>query len=331
MPKGLFEQPIKKEPSIEEMRKKLDKAEKMVEEVEEIWKEEFEMVEKSVEELKKLWEESEEEIEGMTRSRVFSFFYSLPLPETSPSFLERVSNKFLKEFDWKKFKGVMDLNVDLGLFLSAFLKKNIENYILSQKRKGVEEEKIKPIEVHLRVKGLPIVLNFLGYQNPEKLHLIIEGDCGSNTGQKMQDGKIIVKGNCGWHTGCKMQGGRIIVEGNCEGWTGTNIQGGKIIVKGNCKEATGYEMEKGEIIVEGNCGDWTGEIMQGGKIIVEGNCGDKTGHGMQGGELNIKGEVKSFNLGIQGTIIWKNIKIWENGLWTKEGKEMWEEGEIPVE
>ena len=50
---------------VERQKKKLDKAEKMVKEVEERWKdkiEEFEMVEKSVKELKKLWEESEEEI-----------------------------------------------------------------------------------------------------------------------------------------------------------------------------------------------------------------------------------------------------------------------------
>jgi len=30
------------------------------------------------------------------------------------------------------------------------------------------------------------------------------------------------------------------------------------------------------------------------------------------------------------SILGKNIKIWENGNWTKEGKEMWERGEIPV-
>jgi len=58
---------------------------------------------------------------------------------------------------------------------------------------------------------------------------------------------------------------------------------------------------------------------------------------MKGGELDIKGKVESFERSStfspnnQGTIIWKGIKIWENGNWTKEGKEMWERGEIPVE
>jgi len=260
MSKESFKQFVKRQ------EKKLDKAEKMVERVEkrlkteEVEKKIEEYIEKSVKELKKLWEKNEKKIRGKACSRVFSFFYFCPLPETSPSFLERISNRFLKEFDWKKFEGRDYLTTDLGLFLSAFLKKNIENYISSQKEKGIKEENIKPIEVHLKVKELPVGLNYLGYRNPKKLHLIVEGNCGIRTGNEMQGGKIIVKGNC------KM---------------------------------------------------WTGEDMQGGELIV-------------------KGEVKSFDESAfystnKGTIIWKNTKIWEKGNWTKEGKEMWEKGEIPVE
>ena len=255
MSKESFKQFVKRQ------EEKLDKAEKMVEGVKEGWKDKIEeLIEKSVKELKKLWEENEKEMRRQRREyETFFFSYSLPLPETSPSFLERVFNKFLKEFDWKKFEGRRFLNTDLGLFLSAFLKKNVENYVLSQERKGVKEENIKPIEVHLNVKELPVLLNCLGYQNPKKLHLIIEGDCGS----------------------------------------------------------------------------WTGDKMQGGKIIIEGSCEYRTGVYMQGGELNIKGEVNFFDITAfsppnKGTIIWKNTKIWENGDWTKEGKEMWEKGEIPV-
>ncbi|MCD6283947.1 hypothetical protein J7J12_01685 [bacterium] len=264
MSKNPFEKLIKREkPPIKEMKEKLDKAEKMVEGVEERWRdeiEEFEMVEKSVKELKKLWEENETELGTKGWSEIFSLSSSLPLPEVSPTLLERTSNKFLKEFDWKKFKERDFLEADLGLFLSAFLRKNIENYISSQKRKGIKEENIKPIEVHLRVKELPIILWHLGYQNPKKLHLIIEGNCGFDIG----------------------------------------------------------------------------EDMQGGKIIVKGNCKNWTGGGMQDGELNIKGEVKSFHKSAfspnnKGTIIWKGTEIWRNGNWTKEGKEMWEKGEIPVE
>jgi len=299
MPKESFKQPIKKEPSIKaikEMEKKLDKAEKMIEEVEkrlkteEVEKKIEEFIEKPVEELKRLWEEDEKELRAKTWSEIFSFFSSLPLPEVPFFLLERISNKFLKEFDWKKFEGRKYLKADLGLFLSAFLKKNTENYILSQIEnyilsqsgkiivKGIKEENIKPIEVHLNVKELPVCLSNLGYRNPKKLHLIIKGNCGDVIGNTMQ-------------------GGKIIIEGNCEYFTGID--------------------------------------MQGGKIIVTGNCGHEIGRGMKGGELNIKGEVKSFDKSAfspnnQGTIILGRTKIWENGNWTKEGREMWEKGEIPV-
>ena len=56
---------------------------------------------------------------------------------------------------------------------------------------------------------------------------------------------------------------------------------------------------------------------------------------MSSGELVIEGEVESFlrtafSPSNQGTIIWKGAKIWENGEWTKEGKEMEERGEVPI-
>ena len=194
MPKNPFEQSIKREePPIKEMEKKLDKAEKMVEEVEEDLKIE-EFIEKPVKELKRLWEENEEEMRKQRYNSRASFFFlsSLPLPEAPFFLLERISNKFLKEFNWKKFEGKEDFETYLGLFLSAFLKKNIEDYISSQKKKGIKEKNIKPIKIHLDVKELPVRLSMLGYQNPEKLHLTIEGDCEKFTGIKMQGGKIIV-------------------------------------------------------------------------------------------------------------------------------------------
>jgi len=294
MPKESFEQFVKRQ------KEKLDKAEKVVEKVKEEWKEkieEFEMVEKSVKELKKLWEENEEE--GRRRGCLygtFFFFLSLPFPEIPPFLLEKVSNKFLKEFDWKKFKRV-DLEEHVGVFLSAFLKKNIENYISSQKRKGIKEEKIKPIEIHLDVKELPVRVEALGFQNPKKLHLIIEGNTEDYIGEEMEGGKIIVKGGCDFYAGKSMKGGKIVVEGNCGPKVGQGMEGGEIIVKGDCEDFTGYEMKNGILILEG-------EVKTFGR--------------------------SAFSPENKGTVIWKNIKIWENGDWTKEGKEMWEKGEIPV-
>ena len=323
MPKESFKQPIKKEePPIKEMEKKLDKAEKMVERVKEDLKEgieEHEMVEKPVKELKKLWEENEKEMRRQRREyETFFFSYSLPLPETSPSFLERVSNKFLKEFDWKKFEGRRFLNTDLGLFLSAFLKKNVENYVLSQERKGVKEENIKPIEVHLNVKELPIRLDFLGYRNPKRLHLFIKGDVGLYVGCSMTGGKIEIKGNAGHYVGWKMCGGEIKIEEDAGAFVGEEMKGGEIKIEGNIE------------------GSNTGARMRSGKIIVKGNARNYVGWEMYGGEIKIDREVKYFDRSAfvppnKGTIIWKGTKIWRNGNWTKEGKEMWERGEIPVE
>ncbi|MCD6086249.1 hypothetical protein J7J37_01685 [bacterium] len=212
MPKESFEQFVKRQ------EERLEKAEKMVEEVEREWKKEIEEfeIEKPVKELKKLWEENEEEVRRERKKgvdKLFSFFLFLPLPEIPLFLLERISNKFLKEFDWKKFEKKVFLDYDLGLFLSAFLNKNIENYILSQKKKGIKEEDIKPIEVHLNVEELPIRLSYLGYRNPEKLHLIIEGNCEGWTGQWMQGGKMIIEGNCGDWTGEDMQGGELNIKG----------------------------------------------------------------------------------------------------------------------
>jgi len=200
MPKESFKQPIKKEePPIKEMEKKLDKAEKMVERVKEDLKEgieEHEMVEKPVKELKKLWEENKAEIVYYPGGidEMFLLCASLPLPKTSPFLLERIFNKFLKESDLKRFEERVFLERGLGFFLSAFLNKNIENYISSQKKKGIKEENIKPVEVHLKVEELPVRLGYLGYQNPEKLHLIIKGNCGDWTGAFMKGGKLNIKG-----------------------------------------------------------------------------------------------------------------------------------------
>ena len=286
-----------------------------------------EFIEKSVKKLKRIWEENEKEMRSVIPGKVFSFFLSLPLPETPPSFLERISNKFLKEFDWEKFKRRKNIEGDLGLFFSAFLKRNIKSYILFQKEKGIKEKDIKPIKVHLDVKELPVYLDYLGWQNPKKLHLIIEGDCGRGVGTEMQSG------------------GEIIIKGNCGNFVGSHMQGGRIIVKRDCGEDAGYWMRNGKMIIKGNCGSGAGRCMQGGEIVVKKNCGRKTGIQMKGGKLVIMGEVtfyalynksiffpgSAFSSGNKGRIIiLGGIEIWRDGSWTKIGKEMWKRGMISV-
>ena len=299
MPKESFEQ------FVERQKKRLKEAKKMVEEVKERWKdkiEEFEIeksVEKSVKELKKLWEENEEEArKKKNRNEFFSFLSSLNFPEIPSFLLEKVSNKFLKEFDLKRFeKGYLDAGLFLGFFLSAFLKRSIEkNYILSQKEKDIKEEDIEPIKVHLDIRKLPICFDYLGYRNPKRLCLVI-------------------KGNCGWGIGSEMEGGEIVIKGNCGSFTGSGMEDGKIIVKGNCEDWTGCKMKGGEVIVEGGCGYWTGYKMRGGKLIVKGK---------------VKFDETTFCQNQGGIIIIRKTKIWEKGNWTKQGMKMRVRGEIPM-
>ena len=288
-------------------------------------------IKKIVEELKKIWARN-------IRKKSFTFSLSkTTFPKVlPPSLLEKTSNKFLKEFDWEKFEKVMNLERDLGLFLSAFLKKNIENYILSQKRKGVEEEKIKPIKVHLELKKVPVLLKFLGYKNPKKLHLVIRGDCGVYAGKEMVGGKIIIKGDCGDCVGWGIRNGsEIIVEGSCGDCPGWDMRGGKMIIKGNCGDCVGWRMQDGKIIIKGSCGSETGQGMRGGVLIVE-NCGRLAGQEMRGGKLLIEGKVETFDetafsFDNQGIVILERTEIWRKGNWTRKGREMWKRGEIPIE
>jgi len=57
-------------------------------------------------------------------NETFSFISSLPLLEIPPSLLERVSNKFLKEFDWKKFEERTDGGVTMTRVRRSSVKQN---------------------------------------------------------------------------------------------------------------------------------------------------------------------------------------------------------------
>jgi len=255
MPKESFEQFVKRQ------EKKLDKAEKMVKEVEERWKEKIEeekLSEKLSEKIEEVYDEKKQEL---VRKNVFEDdIYSsiqkeiLPkIPKIPPSLLEKILQKLTrrkKNYFYVRY---------FTILLCALINRTIEEYIEFQKKKGKELKEIKPLEVHLNLLDGEQLFT-PGYKNPEKSHVLIRGDVN-------------------WCAGAR---------------------------------------------------------MTGGKVVIEGNTNSQTGQYMTGGILEIKGEVKSFDKSAfspnnKGTIIWKGIEIWRNGGWTKEGKEMWERGEIPVE
>jgi formylmethanofuran dehydrogenase subunit C len=101
-------------------------------------------------------------------------------------------------------------------------------------------------------------------------------------GQGMKTGEIVINGDAGMHTGEKLSGGKIIVNGNVGGWSGS-------------------EMKKGLLEVHGDAGDYlaspyrgTSTGMKGGLITVDGNVGTDVATWMQGGTIKIKGSAGRF-------------------------------------
>ena len=80
-------------------------------------------------------------------------------------------------------------------------------------------------------------------------------------GALMKTGEIVINGDVGMHTGEKMTGGKITVNGNIGGWSGNDMKGGLIEVHGNA----------GDYLASPYRGTSTG--MKGGVITIDGNVG----------------------------------------------------------
>ena len=270
--------------------------------------------------IEKIFKEKKEGIKVVGHEWVYSYIQSQILPEIPkipPFLLEKTLQRLIEKYKEEKYiqkeyikKGYRYDTRNFGLLLSALINRN------RTVKEGRKFKEIKPLEIHLdlRVREFPEKLVFLGYKNLSRL---------------------IVKGNGGCWIG-QQQRGCIIIEGNVENGSGRDMIGGSLVIKGDAGILTGHYMRGGHIIVKGNTGDRTGDGMTGGLLTIEGNTGYSTGDGMEGGELDIKGEVKSFAKSAfspnnRGTITLKRTEIWRNGDWTREGRKMWERGEIPIE
>jgi formylmethanofuran dehydrogenase subunit C len=118
----------------------------------------------------------------------------------------------------------------------------------------------------------------------ETPNLTLNGDFSrvKRIGQGMKTGEIVINGDAGMHTGEKLSGGKIIVNGNVGGWSGS-------------------EMKKGLLEVHGDAGDYlaspyrgTSTGMKGGLITVDGNVGTDVACWLQGGTIKIKGSAGRF-------------------------------------
>jgi formylmethanofuran dehydrogenase subunit C len=128
------------------------------------------------------------------------------------------------------------------------------------------------------------VFNITEDKTVETPDITLTGDFSrvKRIGQAMKKGVIVINGNAGMHTGEKLAGGKIIVNGNSGGWTGA-------------------EMKKGILEIHGDSGDYTASPyrgtstgMKGGLITIDGNVGTDVATWMQGGTIKIKGSAGSF-------------------------------------
>lgn len=115
-------------------------------------------------------------------------------------------------------------------------------------------------------------------------------------GQGMKTGEIIINGNAGMHTGEKLAGGKIVVNGNSDGWTGSEMKKGLIEIHGDAGDYTASPfrgtdtggMKGGIIIVDGNVGSNVGCYLRGGTIKIKGSAGRFLGHHMSDGTIYIE-------------------------------------------
>ncbi|MCL1976921.1 MAG: formylmethanofuran dehydrogenase subunit C [Candidatus Bathyarchaeota archaeon] len=129
--------------------------------------------------------------------------------------------------------------------------------------------------------------------------IIINGDAGMHTGEKLAGGKIIVNGNSGGWTGSEMKKGLIEIHGNSGDYTAspyrgtsTGMKGGVITIDGNVGTDVGCYLQGGIIRIKGSAGRYLGYHMLDGTIFVEKDCAIRAGACMTGGKIIINGTIE---------------------------------------
>ncbi|MGA3291054.1 MAG: formylmethanofuran dehydrogenase subunit C [Candidatus Bathyarchaeia archaeon] len=131
--------------------------------------------------------------------------------------------------------------------------------------------------------------------NAETPAITINGDVGKvkRIGSCMKTGEIVINGDAGMHTGEKMLGGKITVNGNVGGWTGNEMKAGTIEVHGDAGDylASPYRgssstgMKGGLITVDGKVGSDVGCYLRGGVLKIGGGAGRFLGYHMSDGAI----------------------------------------------
>jgi formylmethanofuran dehydrogenase subunit C len=136
--------------------------------------------------------------------------------------------------------------------------------------------------------------------NAETPAITINGDAGKvkRIGTGMKTGEIVINGDVGMHTGEKMHGGKITVNGNIGGWSGNDMKAGLIEVHGDAGDylASPYRgsstgMKGGMITVDGKVGSDVGCYLHGGVLKIKGGAGRYLGYHMSDGAILVDKEV----------------------------------------
>ena len=130
--------------------------------------------------------------------------------------------------------------------------------------------------------------------------LRIEGDLSrvDGIGAGMTSGQLIVEGNTGRRTGERMSGGVIRVSGSVDDDAGAGMSGGVLTVGGDAGDrlaaalpGASKGMTGGEVIVAGSAGRETAARARRGLVVVCGRCGDEAGRAMIAGTLVALGPI----------------------------------------
>ena len=137
--------------------------------------------------------------------------------------------------------------------------------------------------------------------NAETPAITINGDVSKvkRIGSCMKTGEIVINGDCGMHTGEKMLGGKITVNGNVGGWTGNEMKAGTIEIHGDAGDylASPYRgssstgMKGGLITVDGKVGSDVGCYLRGGVLKIKGGAGRFLGYHMSDGAILVDKET----------------------------------------
>jgi len=154
-------------------------------------------------------------------------------------------------------------------------------------------------ETQITIDGNVAKLSWVGCDMSDG-RIVVKGDVGHYTANRMLSGTVKVYGNAGSRLGAKMKGGYIEVYGNAgshvgsyyrgEHW-GMGMKGGRITIHGDAGAEVGAGMKKGTIIIDGSVGSLPGIDMTGGVISIKGSCEGRPGARMRGGKVVIIGQV----------------------------------------